>query len=364
MHRATIDVYEAEGANYARRRGPQDPARPRRFAEAVDAGGADRLRLDLGCGPGHPLPHRGGPAVAVDAAQAMAVAARHAAPEVAVVRADLERLPFGRATFAGVWASKAHQHIGATDLPLALAEVHRILTTGGRLELTMFGGEPGEEVTAPGGADDLPGRFFSWWDPARLATVVEAAGFAVEDLTVVDTGPGTNPRLEVTATAQLALPDHVRAGLRLLCCGLNPSIHAAEAGVGFVTPSNRFWRALAEVGIAQLDRDPRALARAHGIGMTDLVKRATPRAAELTTAEYRAGLERLDALCRWLEPASVVMVGLAGWRAATDRKARSGWQTRLIGGRPVYVMPSTSGLNAGTSLADLARHLEAALNGP
>jgi hypothetical protein len=53
-------------------------------------------------------------------------------------------------------------------------------------------------------------------------------------------------------------------------------------------------------------------------------------------------------------------VGLAGWRAAVDRKAVAGVQPAALGGVPVYVMPSTSGLNARTSVADLAGHLRAA----
>jgi hypothetical protein len=54
------------------------------------------------------------------------------------------------------------------------------------------------------------------------------------------------------------------------------------------------------------------------------------------------------------------MVGLAGWRAAVDRKAVAGVQPEPFGGRPVYVMPSTSGLNAHSRLDDLADHLRAA----
>ena len=75
-------------------------------------------------------------------------------------------------------------------------------------------------------------------------------------------------------------------------------------------------------------------------------------------------MDRLDALCAWLRPAAIAVVGLAGWRAAVDRKAVVGWQTRTLGPRPVYVLPSTSGLNAGTSLDDLVGHLLAASGGP
>jgi len=54
-------------------------------------------------------------------------------------------------------------------------------------------------------------------------------------------------------------------------------------------------------------------------------------------------------------------VGLTGWRAAVDRQASTGIQPELFGGRPAYVMPSTSGANAHTSLGDLAEHLKLAL---
>ncbi len=148
--------------------------------------------------------------------------------------------------------------------------------------------------------------------------------------------------------------------MRLLVCGLNPSLHAVEAGVGFVSPSNRFWPAAVAAGLVTRDRDPRHALEAHGIGMTDLVARATPRAAGLTAEEYRAGLARLERLCRRLQPRAVCFVGLAGWRAAVDRAARPGPQERAVGGRPAYVMPSTSGANAATSLADLVEHLRAA----
>lgn len=365
MHRPTVDVYEREGDAYADRRGVQHEERVRAFAEAVPHGG---LRLDLGCGPGHYLPLLGRPAVATDAAQSMVAAALRRHPDVAAVRADLTDLPFGRHVFAGVWASKAHQHVPAADLPLALADVHRVLRVGARFDLTMFAvGDraTSEEVSAPDSGDDLPGRFFTWWAPDHLGEVVTAAGFRVKHVELFPTRDQDGPsRIEITATAERALPDHVGAGMRLLCCGLNPSLHAADAGIGYVTGSNRFWRALAAADLATRDRDPRHLLRQHGVGMTDLVKRATPRADELRIGEYRAGVERLERLCTWLRPAALAVVGLAGWRAAVDRRAAVGWQPEALGPTPVYVLPSTSGLNARVPLSELAAHLRAAADGP
>jgi hypothetical protein len=65
-------------------------------------------------------------------------------------------------------------------------------------------------------------------------------------------------------------------------------------------------------------------------------------------------------LAEWLRPGVVVFVGLAGWRAAVDRRAAPGPQPSPFGGVAAYVMPSTSGRNARTSPAELAEHLRRA----
>jgi TDG/mug DNA glycosylase family protein len=98
--------------------------------------------------------------------------------------------------------------------------------------------------------------------------------------------------------------------------------------------------------------------------MTDLVKRATPRASEVAASEYREGADRVRRLVAWLRPGSVIFVGLEGWRAAIDRRAAPGWQPEGLGDVPAYVMPSTSGLNARVTAAELTAHLRAALAGP
>jgi TDG/mug DNA glycosylase family protein len=148
--------------------------------------------------------------------------------------------------------------------------------------------------------------------------------------------------------------------MRLLVVGLNPSVYSADVGHGFARPGNRFWPAALAAGIVTKAHDPRDALRVDGVGMTDLVKRATPRADQLTRDEYRAGTARVERLVAWLEPQAVCFVGLAGYRDAVDRNARSGWQPQPFGGRPAYVMPSTSGLNARVPPAELADHLRTA----
>jgi TDG/mug DNA glycosylase family protein len=184
------------------------------------------------------------------------------------------------------------------------------------------------------------------------------AGFVIVDRT--DDGGTRNEWIHVLARRERTLPDTVGPGMSLLVCGLNPSVYSADIGVGFARPGNRYWPAALAAGLVTRDRDPRHALLAHGVGMTDLVKRATARADELTRDEYRAGAERVERLVRWLEPGAVCFVGLAGWRAAIDRRAKAGLQPEPFGGRPAYVMPSTSGLNARVPPAELAEHLRAA----
>ena len=382
MDERTVAAYEQSAGAYAERRRAYHPGRAEAFAALLPPGAR---RLDLGCGPGHYLPHLGRPVVAADAALAMVREAvvRHGgdAPGrstpvgladgtdasgrfdpvgVSGVVCDLEAVPFVRGAFAGVWASKCLQHVPAERLPMALAGLHRALALGGVLDLTVFTGEGGD--TSPDD-DDFPGRLFAWWQPEALRHVLTGAGFEVESLEV-DEPPsedrGGHARMTARARRARTLADTVGPDMRLLICGLNPSIYAADAGVGFARPNNRFWSAARAAGIVAVDRDPPAALRHHGVGMTDIVKRATVAASELTTDEYRTGLARIEHLVRWLRPRAICFVGLAGWRAAVDRRAVAGVQPAGLGDVPVYVMPSTSGLNARVSVDELAAHLRAA----
>lgn len=156
------------------------------------------------------------------------------------------------------------------------------------------------------------------------------------------------------------LSDSVAPKMNMLICGLNPSPASADGGVAFARPGNRFWPAMIAAGLATTDRDPVALLAGNRIGMTDIVKRTTRRADELDVDEFEDGLRRVDRLVEWLQPQVVCFVGLAGWRAAIDKRATAGWQERRIGGRRSYLMPSTSGLNASAQLPDLTEHLRRA----
>jgi len=356
LDRQTVAVYEDRADVYAARGTAPDAVR----AGALVARAGPGPVIDLGCGTGSHLDLLGVDAVGVDPASAMMAHARSAQPEVPLVRAAAGALPFRTGSVAGVWAHKCLQHLTAAHLPLALADLHRVLPVGAPIAVTMF---TGEGVWISNDDDDLPGRRFTLWSAGRLTELVEGAGFGDVDARVrsVPDAMGWG-RLQLEAARKRTLADTVGPGMRLLVCGLNPSLHAADAGVGYAGPGNRFWPALKASGLvaADIDRDPWRLLSEERIGMTDLVKRASTRAAEVTSAEYQHGLERLDRLCALLAPKAVIMVGLAGWRAAVDRGAVPGWHRRRLGPSPVYVMPSTSGLNAAVRLDTLVEHLRMA----
>jgi len=358
--RDTIAVYEQRAAEWMSRRHPRDLDRARalgrRIAEARgDEPGAGPV-LDLGCGPGWYGPALGPDVVALDAARSMLDLVAGEAPRSWPVQADLARLPFARGAASGAWARNSYVHLARSALPLALADLHRVLRLGAPIHLGLFVGDTELDVDAD---DTFAGRRFSAWSPDHLADVVTGAGFTIDEVDAPEPHR-SGSQISVTATRARTLPDTVGPGMRLLVCGLNPSVLSADLGVGFARNGNRYWPAALAAGIVSVARDARHALVHHGIGMTDLVKRATPRADELTAAEYRSGLERVARLCAWLRPGAVCFVGLAGWRAAADRKAVAGVQPETLGGTPVYVMPSTSGLNARTPPSELADHLRAA----
>jgi TDG/mug DNA glycosylase family protein len=351
VDRETVDVYEQRADEWLEHRRRPIPASLAQFAARVPAG---TPRLDLGCGPGWHTAGLGAPVVASDAARAMLDLVGEHAPGAARVLADLEALPFSPGALGGIWAHKCYMHVAAEALPLALADAHRTLQVGGALHVQVTSDRQHENAD-----DRFPGRHFEWWPADRLHDVVVGAGFEVDAF--LDDG---EEWLDVEATRARTLADTVGPGMRLLVVGLNPSVYSADAGHGFARPGNRFWPAALQAGLVSRAHDPRHALLVDGMGMTDLVKRATPRADELTRDEFRAGTERVERLVRWLAPAAVCFVGLTGYRAALDRSAQTGWQPHHFGGRPAYVMPNTSGVNAHAQLPALAEHLGAAASGP
>src|SRR5689334_25007518 len=112
---------------------------------------------------------------------------------------------------------------------------------------------------------------------------------------------------DLAAAANRTIPDVLPGPgepLHVLFCGINPSLYSAATGWHFARPGNRFWPALERSGFTPRLLAPREqdLLPAWGLGITNLVPRATAQASELTAAELRAGGERLTALVREYRP--------------------------------------------------------------
>ena len=150
----------------------------------------------------------------------------------------------------------------------------------------------------------------------------------------------------------------VARGLGVLFVGINPSLRSAEVGHHFARPGNRFWPALHAAGFTPrlLRPDEDGELPSYGVGVTNIAFRPTRAAAEITAEELRAGAGALERTVREHQPRLVAVVGLTAYRTAFGRpKATMGLQPDAIGGRPVWVLPNPSGLNAHYKPADFAR---------
>ncbi|MEY2418033.1 MAG: double-stranded uracil-DNA glycosylase [Actinomycetota bacterium] len=164
----------------------------------------------------------------------------------------------------------------------------------------------------------------------------------------------------MTVASTRPLPNRVARGLRILVCGINPSPASADAGVGYFRKGNRFWSAALAAGLVTADRDADHALRVDRVGFTDFVARVEADASKLATDELRAGALEVAELVRQHKPAVVLFTSITAYRSAVSRRATVGVQPEPFGGRPAYVMPSTSGRNASTSLAQLTDHMRAA----
>lgn len=156
--------------------------------------------------------------------------------------------------------------------------------------------------------------------------------------------------------------------LRLLIVGINPGLWTAAVNAPFAFPGNRFWPSLDRAGIVTprvdasrgLSDEVEAQLAALGIGITNLVGRATARADELTRQELQDALPRLIKLTHTYTPQAVAVVGITAYREAfSDRKAKVGQQdtSQIEGWNPatqLWVVPQPSGLNAHETIDSLA----------
>ncbi|HLL52158.1 MAG TPA: G/U mismatch-specific DNA glycosylase [Myxococcaceae bacterium] len=165
-------------------------------------------------------------------------------------------------------------------------------------------------------------------------------------------------REALLAAADKTVPDVIAPGLRVLFCGINPSLYTAAVGYHFARPGNRFWPALHAAGFTDrvLHPSEQKVMLANGYGITNVVDRATATAEELSPRELAEGGRRLEAKVRRYKPEVLAVLGVTAYRAAFARpKAAVGEQPEAIGPTRIWVLPNPSGLNAHYRLDALAR---------
>ena len=201
------------------------------------------------------------------------------------------------------------------DLPLALAELHRALPVGraGRGSLHRRARRPLRRPTTT-----CPGRNFWRWCDEHLVDVFTGAGFDRRSRSTATQprfvdgrrGPGPCPTPSARACACWCAASTRRSTPPTPASG--SSRRATASGRRRSRPG---WRR------STATRGTRCAT--HGMGMTDLVKRATRRADELDRRRVPATASSGSSACAAASrPAAVCMVGLAGWRAAVDRTGR------------------------------------------
>jgi double-stranded uracil-DNA glycosylase len=172
---------------------------------------------------------------------------------------------------------------------------------------------------------------------------------------VINTHPKPT-REELEAARFRTVRDVIAPGLDLLFCGINPGLYTAAIGHHFGRPGNRFWPALYTSGLTDRLLSPyeeRELLK-RGIGITNLVSRATLNEQELSIPELTGGARRLESKVLKYRPKCVAVLGIGAYRIAFRRpKASPGRQDETLGGAVLWVLPNPSGLNAHFKPSDL-----------
>ncbi|GGO20734.1 G/U mismatch-specific DNA glycosylase [Microbispora bryophytorum] len=167
-------------------------------------------------------------------------------------------------------------------------------------------------------------------------------------------------KADIEAARNATIEDVLGPGLDVLFCGINPGLYSAATGHHFARPGNRFWPALHLSGLVPRRLVPyeQHLLPSYGLGITNIVARATARAGELDPEELRVGGERLARLVAEVRPRVLAVAGVSAYRVAfAHPAAQIGPQEETIGGAALWVLPNPSGLNAHWRLEAIAAEM-------
>ncbi len=155
------------------------------------------------------------------------------------------------------------------------------------------------------------------------------------------------------------MKDRIKPGVRILFVGINPGMRSEAINHHFAGYSNRFWKLLHESRIVpepiRAEDDDRL--PEWGLGITNLVARATPGIDTLRPDEYIAGARVLMKKIKRYEPEIVALVGVTVFRSLFGLKSSIrvtlGLQPQRLHSSCVFVLPNPSGRNANFTHAEM-----------
>jgi TDG/mug DNA glycosylase family protein len=173
-------------------------------------------------------------------------------------------------------------------------------------------------------------------------------------------GTGRPTPADLLAAAGATVPDVIAGGLNVLFCGINPGLWSGAVGHHFARPGNRFWKLLHISGFTTELLSPFEDCRllVHGIGITNLVERATASATEIHRDELRQGAERLGRKLQRFRPKVLAVLGIGAYRTAFDRPhATIGEQPETADVSRIWLLANPSGAQARYQMDEMVLHL-------
>jgi TDG/mug DNA glycosylase family protein len=168
------------------------------------------------------------------------------------------------------------------------------------------------------------------------------------------------------------LPDYLRPGLDLILIGINPGLFSVQHGHYFARSTSRFWPGFSGSKLSEPMRqalDTRILRPEHdsqlphfGIGLTDVVKRPSSKAAELSKSDFEKWAPVLLLKLQRYAPLVACFHGVTAYRPflqaafkVANARPELGEQQERIGATRLYVVPNPSPANAHFTVKDQTR---------
>lgn len=162
------------------------------------------------------------------------------------------------------------------------------------------------------------------------------------------------------------LPDYLRPSLDLVLVGINPGVRSAEVGHHFAGIGNKFWSLLFESGLVprRMSYEEDYRLPDHGIGITNIVARASRSSSDLRREDFERGRGSLLNKIRKYQPRAAAFVGVTVfrelWPAIASGRAPveipCGPRPETIGRTALFVLPNPSGRNAHFTYEEMLHH--------